>query len=86
MALALSEDAALTVRASPSASWNTPDRETCRAPVSLTMVASEMELDTVGAWLDVAGCWPSPRGVVWSPFTRTHWLDCFARSSWNIPV
>ena len=51
--MASSDDAAVIVRLSLSASLNTPDREICLVPLSLTMVASEMALDTVGARLPV---------------------------------
>ena len=27
-----------------------------------------------------------PRGVVWSPLVRTHWLECWLRSEWSLPV
>ena len=55
VATATSDDAAVTVRRSPSASLNTPDRETSWVPSSLTMVASAMALDTVGASLSLMG-------------------------------
>ena len=56
MAFVSSDDAAVTVSASLSASLNTPDRETCLVPLSFTMVASEMALATVGARLTCCGC------------------------------
>ena len=49
VATASSEDAAATVSASLSASLNTPERETVCVPLSLTMVASPIAPDTVGA-------------------------------------
>ena len=86
VATASSEDAAVTLSASLSASLNTPLRETCRVPPSLTMVASPMALDTVGARLGVAGGGVPSLGVVCSPLVRTHWLERSLRSEWLLPV
>ena len=56
VALVSSLEEAVMVRLSPSASSNTPDRDTCRDPLWLTMVVSAMALDTVGARLGVPCC------------------------------
>ena len=51
VAMASSEDAAVMVRASPPASVNTPDRDTCRVASIARSVTSAMAADTVGARL-----------------------------------
>ena len=50
------DESAVTVSASPSASLNTPLRETCFVPFWLTMVASAMAEATVGARLACCCC------------------------------
>ena len=67
--MASSDDAAVIVRLSLSASLNTPDSETWWVPLSLTMVASPMAEDTVGAWL---GCWLSDSISFSAAVTSTH--------------
>ena len=51
------DESAVTVRLSPSASLNTPARETSFVPLSLTMVASVMAEATAGTRLGVGCCW-----------------------------
>ena len=58
------------MRLSLSASLNTPDSETWWVPLSLTMVASPMEDDTVGAWLSDTGSWASTTDTLKVSLTR----------------
>ena len=84
VATSLLDETAVTFRASPPRSSNTPDRETCLVPPSLTIVELVMSADAVGgclSWLypycvvcDTATItWPRSKTPAFTPWSLTQY-------------